>query len=114
MAPARPAQAALTTKARIRSPATLRPARAAAVSLSRMACHERPILLRARLASSTRTISAVPALTQASHRVSGNAAPSAAGGMTVTGSPWSPPNTPGNWVASEGRATASMSVAPAR
>ena len=79
-----------------------------------MARHERPTRLRARLASRTRTISAAAALTQASHRVGGNVAPSAAGAVTVTLSPWSPPNTPGNWVASEGRATASMSVAPAR
>ena len=114
MEPARPAQAALTMKARIRSLATLRPARAAAASSSRTACHERPILLRARLASRTRTISAAPALTQASHRVSGKSAPSEAGALTATVSPWSPPNRPGNWVANEGRATASRSVAPAR
>ena len=101
-------------KARIRSLATLRPARAAAASSSRTACHERPIRLRARLASKTRTMSAAPALTQASHRVGGKAAPSAAGAVTETDSPWSPPKTPGNWVANDGSATASRSVAPAR
>ena len=61
-----------------------------------------------------RVIRAASAHTQASQRVGGKVAPRPAGGVTVTLRPWSPPNTPENWVASDGSATASMSVAPAR
>ena len=114
-APARPAQAALTTKASTRSAATFRPASAAAVSSSRTARQLRPILLRPRLASRTRTISAAAQAIQACQRVSGKLVPRKAGGvLMLTLSPWSPPNTPVNLVASEGRATASISVTPAR
>ena len=78
-APASPAQAALTTKASTRSRATFRPASAAATSLSPAARQDRPTRLRARLASSTRTISAQPQVSQACQRVSGKAGAEEAG-----------------------------------
>ncbi len=113
-APARPAQAALTAKASTRSLATLSPASAAAVSSSRTARQLRPIRLRARLASTTRVISAAAQAIHACHRVSGKVVPRNAGVLMLMPSPWSPPNVPVNRKASDGRATASMSVTPAR
>ena len=53
-------------------------------------------------------------VTQASQRVGGKVAPRKAGVVMLIDRPWSPPNTPGYWSASEGSATASISVAPAR
>ena len=112
-APASPAQAALTTKASTRSRATFRPARAAATSSSPAARQDRPTRLRARLASSTKTISAQPQVSQACQRVTGKAGPRNPGLVITTVRPWSPPSSP-NRRASDGRATASINVAPAR
>src|SRR5579875_2809959 len=109
-----PPQAALTTKARIFSRATFRPASAAATSSSRTARQFRPILLADRLASRISAISATRQVSQASQRVGGNVAGRNEGLVTVTTRPWSPPNRPGNWSATVGSATASISVAPAR
>src|ERR1022692_4272356 len=103
-APARPAQAALTTNARIRSLATLRPLSAAATSSSRTARQPRPTRLRARLASSTRVISAAAQVSHACQRVSGKLGPRKPGTVRETLSPWSPPNTPAYLVAIEGSA----------
>ena len=84
MAPASPAQAALTMNASTRSAPTFSPDSAAAIGSSRMARQFRPILLRLRFARMTRVIRAARAHTQASQRVCGNVAPREAGGMTVT------------------------------
>src|SRR5580704_8886381 len=94
-APASPAQAALTTKARTRAAATLIPSSAAATSLSRTARQLRPILLRSRLASKTRTISAAAELTHACHLVGGKFTPRKEGVVKTTFKPWSPPKVPG-------------------
>ena len=59
-------------------------------------------------------ISAAAQVTQACHRVGGKLAPRTAGAEIATESPWSPPNARGYWLATVGRATASISVAPAR
>ena len=84
MAPASPAQAALTMNASTRSAPTFSPDSAAATGSSRMARQLRPTLLRARFARITRVIRAASAHTQASQRVGGNVAPRAAGAVTVT------------------------------
>ncbi len=112
--PPRPAQAELTTNASICIRATFRPDSAAATSLSRSARQLRPILLWPRLASSTSVISAPAEAIQASQRVGGNVTPRKAGVVTVKLRPWSPPSSPENRSASDGSATASISVAPAR
>ena len=96
MAPASPAQAALTMNASTRSRPTGSPASAAATGSSRIARQFLPTLLRARFARMTRVTSAASAQIQASQRVGGKVAPSDAGVVTVTLRPWSPPNTPGN------------------
>ena len=80
--------------ARTRSTATLSPASAAAVSLSRTARQFRPTRLRSTLASSTSTISAQLQHTQACHCVSWKFAPRKPGVVTVKSRPWSPPKTP--------------------
>src|SRR5262249_43167204 len=113
MAPASPAQAALTMNASTRSAATFSPDSAAATGSSRIARQFRPTLLRPRFARITKVIRAASAHTHASQRVGGNVAPRLAGGTTVTLRPWSPPNTPGNLVASDGRATARARAGPA-
>ncbi len=59
-------------------------------------------------------MSAPAQVTQACQRVGGKVAPRKPGGVIATVSPWSPPNSDGNWLAIEGSATASISVAPAR
>ena len=112
--PPRPAQAALTTNASTRSRATFSPASAAATSSSPAARQDRPTRLRARLASSTRMISAQPQVSHACQRVSGKLAPRNAGVLATTVSPWSPPNRLLSLSASDGSATASSRVAPAR
>src|ERR1700733_6525358 len=113
-APAIPAQVALTTKASTRARATFTPASAAATSSSRTARQLRPTLLRLRFASSTRVISATAEQTQACHLVNGKFTPRKPGVVKTTFSPWSPPKVPGYAYATEGSATLSSSVAPAR
>src|SRR6201986_991213 len=83
-APPSPAQAALTTKARTWSRATLRPDSEAATSSSRTARQLRPTRLRARLASRTSAIRADAQVTQACQRVGGNVGPSEAGAVMAT------------------------------
>ena len=113
-APASPAQAALTTNARTRAAATFTPASAAATSSSRTARQLRPTRLRPRFASRTSVTSATAEQTHASHRVSGKFTPRKAGVVKLTSRPWSPPKKPVYAYATEGSATPSSSVAPAR
>src|SRR5260370_22608552 len=113
-APPSPAHAELTTKASICILATFRPDRDAATSLSRSARQLRPILLRPRLASRTRVISAPAQVIQASQRVGGKVTPRKPGVVTLKPRPRAPPPSPAYLLARDGSATASISVAPAR
>ena len=92
----------------------MRPDSEAATSSSRTARQLRPTRLRARLASRISAIRAEAQVTQACQRVGGNVAPSEAGAVMATDRPWSPPKNFWYWSATVGRATASISVAPAR